>query len=148
MRLHANLADGFAVAAVGQHDLHLAVAPFLAPLPQRQNHGKQALALRCQRIDYLPPVTRIRQTLEDSAGDQFGQPVGKYVARDAEARLEFLEMLEAIQRPAKDQESPFLADQLDRWRERTGKSGLLEGVDMRRNSVRRQLAVPPSVRLE
>ena len=52
--------------------------------------------------------------LEDPAGDQLRQPVREDVAGDPKARLELLEMLEAVEGAAKDQERPFLADQLDR----------------------------------
>ena len=56
----------------------------------------------------------VRRPLEDAAGDHLRQPVGQDVAGDPEAGLEFLEMLEAVECAAKDQERPFLADQLDR----------------------------------
>ncbi len=44
--------------------------------------------------------------------DQPRQPVGENVARDAQFRLELLEMAEAIERPAQDQERPAFAHRL------------------------------------
>ena len=59
-------------------------------------------------------------SLQDSAGHHLRKPVGEDVAGNSEPCLEFLEMLEAVERAAKDQERPFLADQLDDRRKRTG----------------------------
>ena len=42
LRLDADLAHRLAVAAVGQHDLHAAIAPLLAPLAQGQHTGRRS----------------------------------------------------------------------------------------------------------
>ncbi len=111
----------------------LAIAPFLAPLAQRQHDRQQALALGRQRIDDPPLVRRVGRALEDPAGDQLGKPVRQDVAGDPQARLEFLEMLEAVEGAAKDQERPFFADQLDRRRESgTTSAASLNAIDVRR----------------
>ena len=125
-----------AVAPVGEHDAHLAIAPFLAPLAQRQNDRQQRLR---------PWASANRSPLRLSAGSGvrsrippatiFVKTVGENVARDSESRLEFLEMLKAIERAAKDQERPFFADQLDRRRYRARQSRFLKPVDMRRQRV-------------
>ena len=73
--------------------------------------------------------------LEDAAGDQLGQPVGQDVAGDSQPGLEFLEMLEAVERAAEDQERPFLADQLDRRRNRAVQRRFPERVDSGRDSI-------------
>ena len=46
--------------------------------------------------------------------DQPRQPVGQDVARDAEFGLEFLEMVQAVERRAQDHERPALAHRLER----------------------------------
>jgi len=74
---------------------------------------------------------RIGRALEDSARDQLREPVGQDVAGDTQARLEFLEMLEAVERAAKDEECPLLADQLDCGGYGAAKRGFPEGIDIR-----------------
>jgi hypothetical protein len=59
--------------------------------------------------------------------------------------LELLEMLEAVECAAKDEEGPFLADQVDRRRKRARERGLPEPVDMGRDSICRQARRPPSL---
>ena len=72
----------------------------------------------------------VLRPLEDAAAHQFAKPVGQYVAGDSEARLEMLEMLQAVEGPAEDEEGPFLADQLDRVRQRTMQGGVPERPDI------------------
>ena len=107
----------------------LAVAPFLAPLAQRQHDRQQAFALGGQRIDDARAVGRDRARARGSRRRPSCQPVGEDVAGNAEPGLEFLEMLEAVERAAKDQERPFLADQLDRGGKRARQSRFPERVD-------------------
>jgi hypothetical protein len=67
-----------------------------------------------RKLPYSPddfaPVSRIEAALEDFAFDQLGQPIGQDVAGNSEASLELLEMLEAVQCSAQDEEGPFLAN--------------------------------------
>ena len=58
-------------------------------------------------------------------------------------RLEFLEMMEAVERAAKDQERPFLADQLDRGGNRARQSRFPERVQVRRQRVCRHAPLSP-----
>src|SRR5689334_1771425 len=109
MREHADLADGLAVPCIGKHHVHLAVAPLLAPLPQREDDRQQSLPLRAERIDHAPSIPWIGGPLQDAAGDELRQSVRQDVAGNAEPSLELLEMLEAVERAAQDQERPFLA---------------------------------------
>jgi hypothetical protein len=48
------------------------------------------------------------------------------------AGLEFLEVLQAVESTAKDEECPFLADQLDRLRDGAAERSFPERVDVRR----------------
>ena len=64
------------------------------------------------------------------ARNQLAEPVGQDVAGNPEARLELLEMLEAVERAAKDEERPFLADQLDRGGNRATQRCLAERLDV------------------
>ena len=105
------------------------MAPILTPLAQCQNHREQAFALLGQRIDHLAAVIGVRLALEYPAGDHLAQPVREDVAGNSEPRLELFEMLEAVKRAAKDQERPFLADQLDSMRQRAPERRRLERVD-------------------
>src|SRR5437763_488893 len=82
------LAGDLSVATIGKHDSRLPVAPFLAPLAQRQECWQQPLSLRSQRIDHLASVSRIESPFEDAASDHARQPVRKDVARDSKAGLE------------------------------------------------------------
>ena len=127
-----------AVEAVGQHHRRRPVAPFLAPLAKRQHHRQQRLALVGQRVDHLALVGRIGRPLEDPAGDELAEPVGEDVAGNPEPGLEFLEMLEAVERAAQDQERPFLADQLDRAGQRAVQRRLAERIDVRCHLLVRQ----------
>ena len=88
-------------------------------------------------------VVGIGRPFEDSAGDHLAQPVGKDVARNAEAGLEFLEMVKAVEGAAKDQERPFLADQLDRGGNRARQRRFLEPIDIRRERVCRHCLYLP-----
>ena len=54
------------VAASASTMLHLAVAPFLAPLAQRKDDGQQPLALGRQRIDHASLVGRVGRPLAES----------------------------------------------------------------------------------
>jgi protein ImuB len=141
--LDADPPHRLAVAAVGEDDRRRAVAPLLAPLPERDYHRQQRLALVGQRIDHLAAVRLVLRALEDSARDQLGETVGQDVARDSEARLELLEMLEAVERAAKDQERPFLTEQLDRVRQRAMQRRLAKGIEIPGRAVLRH-ATPQS----
>src|SRR5438309_9352363 len=110
MRQDADLADGPAMPGVGEDDLHLAVAPLLAPLAKREDHRQELLSLRGKGIDDSATIPGIRAPLQDSTGDKLRQTVREDVSRNPEAALEFLEMLEAVKRAAKDQERPLLAN--------------------------------------
>ena len=67
--------DRHRIALVGQEYLLAAMTPVFAPLPQRQHDREQGFTLGAERIDDLAAIGRIRVAFEDSAVDQFGQPV-------------------------------------------------------------------------
>ena len=80
----------------------------------------------------------IRRALEDPARDKLGQAIGEDVPRHSKACLELFEMLEPVECSAKDEERPFLADNLDRRRNWARQRGFLEGVNLGRHPVCRQ----------
>ncbi|GAA0324811.1 hypothetical protein GCM10009087_38930 [Sphingomonas oligophenolica] len=49
--------------------------------------------------------------------DEPGEPVGKDIARNAEFRLELLEMMQPVERGAQNHETPALAHGLERRRQ-------------------------------
>ena len=51
-------------------------------------------------------------------------------------------MMKAVERAAKDQERPFLADQLDRGRNRARQSRLLERVEVRASAYQPAFVSP------
>ena len=108
-------ADGPPVAAIGENDPRFR-APILRPIAEGHNYRDQGLAFGRQRIDHLARSDGSGLPFQDAAGNQLPQPVGEDVAGDPEARLEFLEMAQVVERAAQDQERPFFADQLDRCR--------------------------------
>ena len=128
----ADLAHRLAVAEVGEDHAHCAIAPLFAPLAQREDDREQPFTLGRERVDDFTLVGRVGRALEDSAGDHFRQPVGKDVARNPEARLELLEMLQPVERAAKNQERPLLADHLYGGRDRAGQRRLLKAIDIHR----------------
>ena len=107
MGLDAHLAHRLAVAAVGKHDLHPAIAPFLAPLAKRE-HDRAAAPRPWGSANRSPAACpRIGRSLENPAGDHLRQPVGQDVAGDPEAGLELLEMLEAVEAPRRIRNAHF-----------------------------------------
>ena len=130
MSLDAQFAHGPPIAPVGEQYVHFAIAPFFAPLAKSEDDREQPLSLSCERIDEAPLVAGVLGPLEDSAGDHLRQAIRQDVSGNAEASLEFLEMVKAVQCSAKDQESPFLADQFDRGRNRALQRRLLEPIDI------------------
>src|SRR3954468_3789872 len=135
MCLNRHPPDRFAIPAVGKNDVHLAIAPFLAPLPQRQYDRQKALPFGTQRIDHAAAILGVRRAFEDSTRNQLGETIREDVASDSQTRLELLEMMEAVERAAKDQERPLLADQLDRGRNGAAQRCFLETIDFRRERV-------------
>src|SRR3954454_12700612 len=106
MRKDADLAHWLAVTAVRKDDLHVSIAPLFAPLPKREHDGQQILPLGGQRVDDAAAVIAIGPTLKYSAGNKLGEAIGQDVAGNSEARLELFEVLQSIERSAKNEESP------------------------------------------
>src|SRR6185312_4539740 len=98
-------------------------------------------------VDHPPAVIRVGSPLEDPSPDQLCQSIRQNVASDPEAGLELLEMLEAVECAAKDQERPFLADQLDCGRNRARQSSLPERVQMSRQRIARHRPFSPQSNL-
>jgi hypothetical protein len=87
-------------------------------LAERDQHRQQVAALVGEAIGDLAPVDGVRLAPQDAVLDQPREAVGKNVAGDAEGRLELLEMDEAVERGAQDQERPALAHRLQRGGDR------------------------------
>src|SRR4029079_5747444 len=135
------------VPRIGEDNLHLPIAPLLAPLAQGEHHRQQAFTLWRERVNHPPSVLRIRGAREDASGDELRQAIRQDVAGDPEATLEFLEMLEPVERSAQDQERPFLADQLDRRGKRARQGGFLERVEVRGQRISRHKPFSPQANL-
>ena len=91
--------------------------PALAPLAQRDHRRQQREALVGQPILDLAAILGQRLARQDAVLDQPRETVGQDVARDAELRLELLEMVQAVERRAQDHERPALAHRLERGRQ-------------------------------
>ena len=128
--LHADALDRGSTVAVDQHRFLPAVAPILAPLAKSQDNGKQGFTFFGQRIDDLAPVAGVRCASEDPTRDQLGQSIGKDIAGNPQTGLEFLKVSKAVEGPAKDEEGPFFADQLDRGRQWAAQRSGLERVNV------------------
>ena len=137
--MNTDALDRMAIALVGEHDVLLAVAPIFPPLAKRQHHREQCLALGAERVNNLPTIIGVSAALENAAFDQFAESIRQDVARDPESRLELLEMLQSVQRPAKNQKCPLLADQLDRRRQRAAQCRCPECIHI--GSVRQDLSI-------
>ena len=61
----------------------------------------------------------------------FRSPIRQDVPGDPETCLELLEMLEAVERSAKNEEGPFLANEFDRRRQWARQRSLAKGLDAR-----------------
>ena len=109
--------------------------PALAPLAQREQDREQIEPLFGQAVGDAPAVGRVRLALQDPVLDQPGKPVREDVAGDAEGRLEFLEMLEAVEGAAQDQERPAFAHRLERGRDRASPQHLAMSFDIQHEAI-------------
>src|SRR3546814_8657816 len=77
-------------------------------LAQRDHRGQQLDALFGELVADLAPVLGHHLARHDAMVDQLRQPVRQYIARDIQFLLEFLEMMDAVERRAQDHERPSL----------------------------------------
>ena len=118
MRAHFDRADRATIAGIDQHRAggH-AGFPALAPLAKGDHRGQQRNALFGQLIFDLAAILGQRRALQNAVFGQSGEAIGEDVARDAQLRLKFLEMLQAVERRAQNEERPALPHRLQRCRQ-------------------------------
>ena len=84
--------------------------PTFTPLAKRQQRRQQRFAFGSQRVNDLAAIVAAVAPLQNTVLDELAQPVRQDVARNAQLRLELLEMTQAEEGTAENQKRPALAD--------------------------------------
>lgn len=115
MRQDGYLADRLFVARVDKHRRGgCARFPHFAPLAQREHGRKQGGPLFRKAVFDLAAVIGHRFARQNAVIDQTAESVGENVARNAQRRLEFFKMVQAVKGRSQNQERPALSHRLQR----------------------------------